>query len=185
MSDQDQIDQVANAGGAYQPPELAIGESASVVAWAGELFADSSPNDTPTSIPMTSAAPEVLRWSVPQPEYDYPDPELFVAPQNPSRRLSGPKTPAKQTHKAGHKTVAHATKTRLTGHDAFGGSLCTCNTVCTCNVVCTCESVATCSCVSHTPTGGGGTTPPPPPPPPSCTCNPNCSCQGYTPCPSV
>lgn len=183
MSDQDQIDEMANAGGAYQPPELAIGENGSVMVWANDLSGQILPDDTPTGVPTTGAAPEVLRWSAPQPEYDYPDPELFVAPQNPSRRLSGPKKPAKQTHKAGHKTVAHATKTRLTGHDAFGGSLCTCNTVCTCNVVCTCESVATCSCVSHTPTGGGGGTPPPPPP--SCTCNPDCTCQGNTPCPSV
>jgi hypothetical protein len=123
------------------------------------------------STPASSESPEVLHWSAPRPDYEYADPEVFVAPADPSRRVSGPKNVPKKTKTAGKETRSHATKTKLTGHDAFGGALCTCDLVCTCNLVCTCESVAACNCVAD---GGGGGGP--------CTCDAVCTCQGVSTC---
>jgi hypothetical protein len=100
----------------------------------------------------------------------YDDPAVFVAPQDPRRRVPQPKKVFKKTTKPGKTTLTHATTTQLTGHDAFGGTLCTCDLVCTCNLVCTCEVVATCSCVAHTAPGGGG-----------CSCvSDTCACVGDT-----
>jgi hypothetical protein len=170
----------------YQPPELSIYESEdATVEWAAlrsgetapdDLLADASPapgaslSGTPAS--PQSASPQVLRWSAPQPEYAYPEPATFVAPADPSRRVSGPTTKPKKTTKPGKVTRAHTTKTKLAGKDAFGGTICTCNLVCTCNQVCTCEAVAACSCVSDSGGGGGGT----------CSCNAVCTCQGVSTC---
>ncbi|GEM_PF-3227055 len=160
------------AGGGYEPPKLSVYESEAPVEWAALRTGESAPDDTLRSTPASSASPEVLHWSAPQPDYEYPDPQVFIAPEDPSRRVSGPKKVPKKTQKAGKETRAHSTNTKLTGHDAFGGALCTCNLVCTCNQVCTCEAVAACSCVAHTQSGGGGT----------CTCNAVCTCQGVSSC---
>jgi len=167
----------AGASDAYEPPELSIYESEPTVEWAALRSGESAPDDllkeSPTPIESSSGgdAPEVLQWSAPRPEYAYPDPDLFVAPADPSRKVSGPKEVPKKTDKPGKETRAHTTKTKLTGKDAFGGTICTCNLVCTCNQVCTCEAVASCSCVSDS--GGGGGT---------CSCNAGCTCQGVSTC---
>jgi len=161
------------ADGRYESPKLSIYESEAPMAWADARVAEATPDDTLKPSPASSGSPEVLHWSAPQPGYDYPDPEVFVAPADPARRVSGPKKVPKKTQKAGKETRAHATKTKLTGHDAFGGALCTCDLVCTCNLVCTCESVAACSCVADAGAGGGRT---------PCTCNAMCTCQGVSTC---
>ena len=162
--------------GRYAPPELSIYEGDAPVAWAYDRAGESPPDDTLAAAPGSSEAPEVLGWTAPQPEYAFDDPAVFAASKNPSRRVSQPKKTFKKTTKPGKTTRTHATKTRLTGHDAFGGALCTCDLVCTCNLVCTCEVVSTCGCVSHTASGGGTptasptpTTPPSPTPSPT-TC---------------
>ena len=151
------------AGGGYEPPKLSVYESETPAQWADARAGESPPDDTLQSTHASSASPEVLHWSAPRPDYEYPDPEVFVAPADPSRKVSGPKTTPKKTNKAGKETRSHETKTKLTGRDAFGGALCTCDLVCTCNLVCTCESVAACSCVAD----GGG----------PCTCDAVCTCQ--------
>ena len=111
----------------------------------------------------------MLKWSAPEPEYSYPDPDTFVAPADPSRKVSGPTKTPEKTEKKGKVTRAHSTKTRLTGKDAFGGTICTCNMVCTCNQVCTCEAVDACSCVSDSSSN-------------TCSCNAVCTCQGVSTC---
>jgi hypothetical protein len=162
----------------YDPPQLSIYESdAAPTEWAALRTGETAPDDvlgeSPSPDPSASGSPKVLRWSAPKPEYAYPDAQTFVAPPDPSRRVSGPEKTPKKTTKPGKTTRAHATKVRLTGKDAFGGTICTCNMVCSCNQVCTCEAVATCSCVSHTSSGGGGGT---------CSCNAQCSCQSVSTC---
>lgn len=179
----DQPDGGVGAGrGGYVPPKLSIyeDESATPAEWAAlrtgesapdDVLAASSPSPSPSAAtPSASGSPEVLRWSAPRPAYQYPDPETFVAPADPALKVSGPEKVPKKTTASGKVTRAHATKTKLTGHDAFGGTICTCNLVCTCNQVCTCEAVAACSCVSQ---GGGGGT---------CSCNAVCTCQGVSSC---
>jgi hypothetical protein len=161
------------AGDAYEPPKLSVYESEAPVEWATLRSGESAPDDTLKSTPAASASPEVLHWSAPEPTYDYPDPEVFVAPPDPARKVSGPKKEPKKTNKPGKVTRSHATKTKLTGRDAFGGSICTCDLVCTCNLVCTCESVAACSCVADSGGGGGGGT---------CSCNAVCTCQSVSSC---
>ncbi len=151
----------------YEPPELSIYESDAPAEWATLRQGESAPDDLLQAAPSTDASPEVLRWSAPQPEYDYPDPEMFVAPEDPARKVSGKKKVPEKTKASGKTTRASTTKTKLTGKDAFGGTICTCNLVCTCNQVCSCESVAACSCVSD-----AG----------SCTCDAVCSCQGVSSC---
>jgi len=163
-------------GSAYEPPQLSIYEGDALVAWAYDREGESPPDDTLGAAPDSDEAPQVLGWTAPQPDYALDDPELFVAPQNPRRRVSLPKRTFKKTTKPGKTTRTHATKIRLTGHDAFGGTLCTCDLVCTCNLVCSCEVVATCSCVAHT-ASGGGTTPP--------SCGAQCSCVSDTACSPV
>ncbi|MEI6451285.1 MAG: hypothetical protein WCP98_15270 [Actinomycetes bacterium] len=184
MSDDQRSDGLDGGGlaadGGYEPPKLSVYESEAPVEWAALRAGESAPDDTlkstpassapASSTPSSSASPEVLHWSAPQPDYEYPDPETFVAPENPSRKVSPPKKVPKKTRKPGKETRAHTTKTRLTGHDAFGGSLCTCNLVCTCNQVCTCEAVAACSCVADSGT------------PAACTCDAVCTCQGVSSC---
>jgi hypothetical protein len=175
VSDDQRSDQLgasgASADGSYESPKLSIYETETPVEWAALRSGESAPDDTLKSTPASSASPEVLHWSAPQPEYQFPDPEVFVAPADPSRKVSGPTKVPKKTTKAGKETRSHATKTKIVGHDAFGGALCTCDLVCTCNLVCTCEAVAACSCVSQS--GGGGGT---------CTCNAVCTCQGVSSC---
>ena len=163
------------AGDAYEPPKLSVYESEAPVEWAALRSGESAPDDTLKSTPAASASPEVLHWSAPEPAYEYPDPEVFVAPPDPERKVSGAKKEPKKTKKPGKVTRSHATKTKITGHDAFGGSICTCDLVCTCNLVCTCQSVAACSCVSDSGGGGGGGGG-------SCTCNAVCTCQGVSSC---
>jgi hypothetical protein len=163
------------AGSGYEPPRLSVYESEAPAEWAVARAGESAPDDTLQSTPAASASPEVLHWSAPQPDYDYPDPEVFAAPEDPSRKVSGPKKVPKKTKKPGKETRAHATKTKLTGHDAFGGALCACDLVCTCNLVCTCESVAACSCVAYSGGGGGGGGG-------ACTCDAVCTCQGVSSC---
>jgi len=163
------------ADGGYEPPKLSVYESETPEQWASLRAGESAPDDTLKSTPSattpaSSASPEVLHWSAPRPDYEYPDPETFVAPEDPSRKISPPKKTPKKTKKPGKETRAHTTKTKLTGHDAFGGALCTCNLVCTCNQVCTCEAVAACSCVSDSG------------PPAACTCDAVCTCQGVSSC---
>lgn len=165
----------------YQPPELSIYESEDAsVEWAALRAGESAPDDTlgETPTPVESffggesgspEPPQVLKWSAPEPEYAYPEPDTFVAPADPSRKVSGPPKKPEKTDKPGKVTRAHSTRTRLTGKDAFGGSVCTCNLVCTCNQVCTCEAVDACSCVSDS---GGDT----------CSCNAVCTCQGVSSC---
>lgn len=160
------------ADGGYESPKISIYESDAPVEWAALRSGESAPDDTLKSAPASSASPEVLHWSAPQPDYVYPDPKVFVAPEDPSRKVPGPQKVPKKTKKPGKETRTHATKTKLTGHDAFGGRLCTCDLVCTCNLVCTCEAVAACSCVSDSGGGGGG----------ACTCNAVCTCQGVSSC---
>ncbi len=167
LSDGLDVDDLAADGG-YESPRISIYESDAPVEWAALRAGESAPDDTLKSTPASSASPEVLHWSAPQPDYDYADPEVFAAPEDPSRRVAGPKKVPKKTKKPGKETRTHATKTKLTGHDAFGGRLCTCDLVCTCNLVCTCEAVAACSCVSD----GGG----------ACTCNAVCTCEGVSTC---
>jgi len=175
----DQHSEGLDAGGladrGYESPELSIYESEAPVEWASLRAGESAPDDTLKAAPTSSASPEVLHWSAPRPDYEYPDPEVFVAPEDPSRKVSGPKKTPKKTQKAGKETRSHATKTKLTGRDAFGGALCTCDLVCTCNLVCTCESVAACSCVAHTESGGAG----------PCTCDAVCTCQSVSNCDCV
>ena len=179
MSDNQRSDGLAAGGlaadGGYEPPKLSVYESESPEQWASLRAGESAPDDTlkstpASSTPASSASPEVLHWSAPRPDYEYPDPEVFAAPENPARRVSPPKKVPKQTKKPGKETRAHTTKTKLTGHDAFGGPLCTCNLVCTCNQVCTCEAVAACSCVADSG------------PPATCTCDAVCTCQGVSSC---
>jgi hypothetical protein len=172
----DDLDAGGLAAGGYEPPKLSVYESESPVQWASLRAGEDAPDDTLMSTPAADESPEVLHWSAPQPDYAYPDPEVFVAPADPSRKVSGPKTTPKKTKAAGKETRAHATKTKLTGRDAFGGALCTCDLVCTCNLVCTCESVAACSCVADGGGGGGGGGGG------SCTCNAVCTCQGVSTC---
>jgi hypothetical protein len=150
---------------AYEPPELSIYESDAPAEWATLRRGETAPDDLLRAAPSTDASPEVLQWSAPQPDYDYPEPEMFVAPENPERKVSGKKKVPEKTKAPGKTTRAHTTKTKLMGKDAFGGTVCTCNLVCTCNQVCTCESVAACSCVSD-----------------ACTCDAVCSCQGVSSC---
>lgn len=178
--DLDPVPSAAESG--YEPPKLSIHEIEAPVEWAALRQGESAPDDllqaSPSSdgSPSSAASPEVLRWSAPRPDYDYPDPEVFVAPADPSRKVSGKKKAPTKTKASGMVTRAHTTKTKLTGHDAFGGTICTCNLVCTCNQVCTCESVAACSCVSDSGGGGGG----------SCACvNDVCTCQGVSNCSCV
>ena len=187
MSDNQRSDGLAAGGlaadGGYEPPKLSVYESESPEQWASLRAGESAPDDTlkstpasstpasstpASSTPASSASPEVLHWSAPRPDYEYPDPETFVAPEDPSRKISPPKKTPKKTKKPGKETRAHTTKTKLTGHDAFGGALCTCDLVCTCNLVCSCESVAVCSCVADS----GG----------PCTCDAVCTCQGVSSC---
>ena len=180
MLDDERHDQAKQAAAAddprsYEPPELSIYEGDALVAWAYDRAGERPPDDTLGAAPDSDEAPEVLGWTAPQPDYALDDPELFVAPQDPRRRVSQPKRTFKKTTRPGKTTRTHATKTRLTGHDAFGGTLCTCDLVCTCNLVCTCEVVATCSCVSYSAPSGGGTQPP-------CSCQSVCPCQGVCPC---
>jgi len=164
----------------YEPPEMAIYEGDAPVEWAVDRVAESPPDDTLAAAPRSSEAPEVLGWTAPQPEYAFDDPEVFVAPQGSGRRVAEPKKTFKKTTKPGKATRTNATKTKLTGHDAFGGTLCTCDLVCTCNLVCSCEVVATCSCVSHSEPAGGGTTPAP------CGCDTDvCGCVGDSSCACV
>ncbi len=167
----------------YEPPELSIYESEeATVEWAALRAGESAPDDLLGESPApvesffgeSSGSPEpprVLKWSAPEPEYAYPDPDTFVAPADPSRKTSGPTKKPEKTDKPGKVTRAHTTRTRLTGKDAFGGTVCTCNLVCTCNQVCTCEAVDACSCVADS--GGGGGT---------CSCNAVCTCQGVSSC---
>lgn len=172
----DDLDAGGLAAGGYEPPKLSVYESEAPVQWASLRAGEDAPDDTLMSTPAAGESPEVLHWSAPQPDYEYPDPEVFVAPADPARKVSGPKTTPKKTKAAGKETRAHATKTKLTGRDAFGGALCTCDLVCTCNLVCTCESVAACSCVADAGSGGGGGGGG------ACTCNAVCTCQGVSSC---
>ena len=174
MPDDQRRDGLAGGGlaadGGYEPPKLSVYESEAPQQWASVAAGESAPDDTLKSTSAARETPEVLHWSAPQPDYAYPDPQVFVAPENPSRKVSPPKTVPKKTQKPGKETRAHTTKTKLTGHDAFGGALCTCNLVCTCNQVCTCEAVAACSCVSD-----AG----------PCTCDAVCTCDGVSSCDCV
>jgi hypothetical protein len=145
--------------GRYEPPELSVYEGDTQVAWAYDRAGGSPPDDTLGAAPESSEAPKVLGWTAPRPDYSFDEPALFAAPANPKRRVSPPKREFTKTTHEGKTTLTRATKTRLTGQDAFGGTLCTCDLVCTCNLVCTCQAVATCNCVDHT-ASGGGTTPP-------------------------
>ena len=158
----------ADDPGRYEPPELSIYEDGALVAWASDKAGTSPPDDTLGDAPRSGEAPEVLGWSAPSPEYANQEPKLFVAPKDPDRRTSPPKKVFKETDKPGKTTRTHATRTKLTGHDAFGGVLCTCDLVCTCNLVCTCQAVAACACVAHTEPGGEA--------PPPCACDAQCSC---------
>jgi hypothetical protein len=162
----------------YEPPKLAIYESDAPVEWAALRSGESAPDDllgsSASATPSSDASPKVLHWSAPEPEYQYPEPGVFVAPEDPSKKVSGPKKVPKKTDKPGKVTRAHTTKTRLTGKDAFGGTICTCNLVCSCNQVCTCEAVAACSCVSDSGGGGGGGG--------TCSCNAQCTCQSVSSC---
>ena len=166
----------AAGSGGYESPSLSIYESEAPVEWAALRSGESAPDDllressSASTSPAADASPKVLHWSAPEPEYQYPEADVFVAPSDPSKKVSGPKEVPKKTDKPGKVTRAHTTKTRLTGKDAFGGTICTCNLVCTCNQVCTCEAVASCSCVSD---AGGGAT---------CDCNAVCTCQGVSSC---
>jgi hypothetical protein len=157
-----------DAAGPYEPPQLSIFEGDAPVAWAVDRAGESPPDDTLQAAPDSSDPPEVLGWIAPQPDYAFDDPAVFVAPQDPHRRVSPPKKVFKKTTKPGKTTLTHATKTRLTGHDAFGGTLCTCDLVCTCNLVCSCQVVATCSCVAHTA------------PSHVCSCVNVCTCHGQS-----
>jgi hypothetical protein len=163
------------AGGEYEPPKLSVYENETPAQWAALRRGESPPDDLLRSAPASDESPAVLHWSAPQPEYDYPDPEVFTAPADPSRKVSGKKHVPKKTKKSGKVTRAHTTKTRLTGRDAFGGTICTCNLVCSCNQVCSCEAVAACSCVADSGGGGGGGGG-------ACTCNAVCTCQGVSSC---
>ena len=164
----------------YQPPELSIYEREDdTVEWAALRSGETAPDDlladaaaSPTPSPEE---PQVLKWSAPEPEFTYPEADVFVAPADPSRKVSGPTKKPEKTKKPGKVTRAHSTKTRLTGKDAFGGTICTCNMVCTCNQVCTCEAVDACSCVSYAPSGGGGGGG-------TCSCNAVCTCQSVNTC---
>jgi len=151
----------------YEAPELSIYVSATPARGATLRQGERAPDDLLRAVSSNDEAPEVLQWSAPRPEYEYPDPEVFVAPEDPARRVSGAKRVPKKTSAPGRTTRATTTKTKLTGKDAFGGTVCTCNLVCTCNQVCSCESVVTCSCVSD-----AG----------ACTCDAVCSCQGVSSC---
>lgn len=180
MSD-DQPDRTDGLSREYEPPSLSVYESETPSQWAALREGEHAPNDllkaTAAAEASPDASPEVLQWSAPQPEYDYPDPEVFVAPVGAARKVSGPKEVPRKTTASGKTTRAHATKTKLTGRDAFGGTICTCNLVCTCNQVCTCEAVATCSCVAYSAGGGGGGGGGG-----ACTCNAVCTCQGVSSC---
>jgi len=134
----------------YEPPEVYVYEDGAQVAWAYDRAGESPPDDTLGAAPESSEAPKVLGWTAPRPDYALDEPAIFAAPANPKRKVSPPKKEFKETTKQGKTTRTHATKTRLTGQDAFGGALCTCDLVCTCNLVCSCQAVATCSCVEHT-----------------------------------
>lgn len=170
---------VAGSDG-YEQPSLSIYENEAPVEWAALRSGESAPDDVlrasdpDSASPSADGSPEVLRWSAPEPEFKYPGADVFVAPADPSRKVSGPKKVPKKTDKPGKVTRAHTTKTKLTGRDAFGGSICTCNLVCTCNQVCTCEAVASCSCVSDSGGGGGGGE--------TCSCVNVCTCQGVSQC---
>lgn len=171
---QDPTRDTADAGGAerYEPPELSVYEGDVQVDWAYDRAGASPPDDTLGEAPESREAPKVLGWTAPRPEYALDEPAIFAAPANPKRKVSPPRKEFKETTKQGKTTRTHATKTRLTGQDAFGGALCTCDLVCTCNLVCSCQAVATCSCVEHTAPGGG------------CDCvDYTCSCVGDS-CPS-
>ena len=163
----------------YEPPELTVYDADVQIAWANDRDGESQPDDTLHEAPESNEAPKVLGWTAPQPEYALGDPEVFAAPANPKRKVSPPKKEFPKTDLKGKTTRTRATKTKLTGSDAFGGALCTCDLVCTCNLVCTCQAVATCSCVGHAAPADtcscvGHT---------SCSCvGDTCACVGYSPC---
>jgi len=167
------LEEPGAAAGGYEPPKLSIYEHEAPAQWAALREGEDPPDDLLYSAPESDESPEVLGWSAPRPEYELPDPEVFAAPADPKRRVSGEKKVPKKTKAAGKVTRAHTTRTKLTGRDAFGGTICTCNLVCTCNQVCTCESVAECSCVSDSGGGGGGG---------ACTCDAVCTCDGVSSC---
>jgi hypothetical protein len=156
----------------YAPPELSVYEGEVRVAWAYDRAGESPPDDTLGDASGSGEAPKVLGWTAPRPEYAIGEPVVFAAPADPARKVSPAKKDYPKTTEKGKTTRTRATKVKLTGHDAFGGDLCTCDLVCTCNLVCSCQAVAACSCVEHTAPGGG------------CNCvEYTCPCVGDT-CPS-
>jgi len=157
----------------YEPPALSIYEGDTQVAWAYDRAGEEPPDDTLGSATPSTEAPKVLGWTAPRPDYALAEPVLFAAPADPRRKVSPPKKEFEKTAEKGKTTRTRATKTKLTGHDAFGGALCTCDLVCTCNLVCACQAVATCSCVEHSAPDG------------TCSCvGDTCSCVNYA-CPCV
>jgi hypothetical protein len=155
-----------------EAPSLSIYDGDQLVAWASGGVDESPPDDLLSAAPSPSGEPTVLGWSAPSPEYVLTAPGDFAAPEDPDRKVSGPKTVPEKTNKPGKTTKTKATTPSLWGEDAFGGRLCTCHKVCTCNLVCTCEAVCrcvgdTCSCVGDTCSCVGDT----------CGCVGNCPCQ--------
>ncbi len=162
--------------GGYEAPSVSVYETAAPTEWAALTGDEAAADDLLAEGPSSDASPEVKRWSAPKPEYEYADPEVFIAPADPSRKVSGKTKVVEKTKKAGMKTVAVSKKVKITGKDAFGGSICTCDVVCTCDQVCTCEAVCSCDAQGGGGGGGGG---------PVCGCNPqgcssdcpDCACQ--------
>jgi hypothetical protein len=159
----------------YEPPEVAILEQQTEAGWSDAALGESPPDDGVKAVDGEAASgdPEIRGYVVPEPPFAADDPKLFVAPADPGRKVPRKKHVPKKTKQSGKTTNSHTTRVRLTGHDAFGATVCTCDLICTCNLVCTCEAVSTCSCVSYSASGpsisvGGGR---------YCTCDTVCTCD--------
>jgi hypothetical protein len=145
------------SGTPYVTPEVAILEQETDALWADAALGESPPDDSLTPVAGASGDPEIRGYVVPDAPFAADDPKLFVAPSDPGRKAPGKRHKPKKTTQHGKTTRAHTTRVRLTGHDSFGATVCTCDLICTCNLVCTCEAVSTCSCVSYSaPSSGGG-----------------------------
>jgi hypothetical protein len=159
----------------YEPPEVAILEQETEPAWSDAVLGESPPDDSVTAVDDATGEPEIRGYVVPEARFAADDrqPKVYVAPRDPGRKAPAKKRKPKKTTKAGKTTRAHSTRVKITGHDAFGAVVCTCDLICTCNLVCTCEAVATCSCVSYSApsTGGAGSL---------CTCDLICTCNLMT-----
>jgi len=155
----------------YEPPEVAILEQETEAVWSDAAQGESPPDDSVAAVDDATGEPEIRGYVVPDVHFaaDERQPRMYVAPTDPGRKAPTKKHTVKKTTKEGKTTSAHSTRVKLTGHDAFGAVVCTCDLICTCNLVCTCEAVSTCSCVSYSaPSGGGGT---------YCTCDLVCTCN--------